>query len=308
MRNSLKIQKGFIQISILITIIIGILVVGGGSYFGYTHFKDYQAQQAEKERQVQELAEEQQKMLEEMAKEQELAQQKISELEEKQQVSQEVEDTTLQVSISFIARRVVFLHCLQIEGTRSYIRSLYDVPIYEPNFEGSGVIISSTGEILTNAHVIGIAPVCLVQMAEAPNYSVPSPTYFADVVGIDYNNDLARLRINEPVGEEKLIPSSFSFFNLIKKEVEVGDKIFIAGFSTASNKRLAVTEGIISGREDISGYIPGVFLITSAKVDAGNSGGAAITSKGNLVGLPTYLRGKYETLGYILDLLRVSTP
>lgn len=215
------------------------------------------------------------------------------------------DSSTLQVSQLHIAERTALLHCLQTKEGKEKIKSLYEASVYEPSFEGSGVFISSKGEIFSNAHVVGISSLCLVQTAKGPNYTVPSPTYFAEVVSVDEDRDLALLRVTESVSDEKL-PDSFSFFPLINKEIQLGDKIFVVGFSAASNKRLAVTEGIVSGREDVSGYIPGTFIITSAKVDAGNSGGAAITPQGVLVGLPTYLRGEYETLGYILDLFRVA--
>jgi hypothetical protein len=58
-------QKGFIKIPSLIALIIGILVISGGSYFGYTRFKNYQAEQSEKEKQARELIVSQQKVLEE---------------------------------------------------------------------------------------------------------------------------------------------------------------------------------------------------------------------------------------------------
>ena len=53
----MKPQKGFIQIPILIAIIVGVVVIGGGGYFGYTQFKSYQIRQAEKEKQAQALTE-----------------------------------------------------------------------------------------------------------------------------------------------------------------------------------------------------------------------------------------------------------
>lgn len=212
----------------------------------------------------------------------------------------------LQVSSIFIAERTAMLHCLQIKGTEDQIRALYDASVYEPAVEGSSVIISAKGEILTNAHVVGDASLCLVQTAKAPNYSVPSPSYYARVLDVNEKLDIAKLQIISDAGGNPL-SQNLMYFEIAEQTPPTGQKIFVAGFSNASNKRLAITEGIISGHDDISGYIQGTFLITSAKIDSGNSGGAAFTNEGELIGLPTFVMGNYETLGYILDLNRVKT-
>ncbi|MBI3335501.1 MAG: trypsin-like peptidase domain-containing protein [Candidatus Portnoybacteria bacterium] len=211
----------------------------------------------------------------------------------------------LQVSATFIAERTAMLHCLQIEGTENEIRALYDVPVYEPAIEGSSVIISAKGEILTNAHVVGDTPLCLVQTAKAPNYSVPSPSYYARVLAVDKKLDIAKLQTISDI-EGNPVTQNLKYFEIAKQTPSAGQKIYVAGFSAASNKRLSITEGIISGYDDTSGYIQGTFLITSAKIDSGNSGGAAFTNEGKLIGLPTFIMGNYEILGYILDLNRAK--
>ena len=68
----------------------------------------------------------------------------------------------------------------------------------------------------------------------------------------------------------------------------------------------SITEGIVSGYSDVDEDTQGVYLITDAKIDSGNSGGAAITTSGDLVGLPTFLVGNKQVLGYIIDLNRIE--
>lgn len=77
-----------------------------------------------------------------------------------------------------------------------------------------------------------------------------------------------------------------------------GDKVVILGYpDIGSREGITVTKGIISGFE-------GDYYITDAKIDEGNSGGAAILTKRNcLLGVPTYARlGETESLGRILDI------
>jgi len=273
-------RKTYINIALALVILVA---VGLGFYYFYKESADQKS-----------IIQSQQKAINESKSE-------IDALKSKEPT----DPSSLQVSQTYVAERIALLHCLQVKETPDKIKSLYNDSVFDPSFEGSGVFVTANGEIISNAHVVGIASLCLVQTAKAPNFTVPSPTYYAQVVSVDTERDIALLRVESSVGDEPK-PETFSFFPMLKKEAQLGDKIFIAGFSAASNRRLAITDGIVSGREDVSGYIPGIFLITSAKIDAGNSGGAAITPQGLLIGLPTYLRGEYETLGYVLDLLRVS--
>lgn len=77
----------------------------------------------------------------------------------------------------------------------------------------------------------------------------------------------------------------------------IGDKIIILGYpGIGSSESITATEGIISGLE-------GDYYITSAKIEHGNSGGAAILVKDNCyLGIPTYaVSGTVESLGRILD-------
>lgn len=82
----------------------------------------------------------------------------------------------------------------------------------------------------------------------------------------------------------------------------IGDEIVILGYpSIGSEETITATEGIISGREND-------FFITSAKVERGNSGGAAILVQENCyLGIPTFTAaGKVESLARILDARSVS--
>jgi len=78
--------------------------------------------------------------------------------------------------------------------------------------------------------------------------------------------------------------------------VNIGDKLIVLGYpSIGTQGGITVTEGIISGIE--SNY-----YVTSAKIDKGNSGGAAVLLKNNCyLGIPSWAKsGSIESLGRIL--------
>ena len=79
--------------------------------------------------------------------------------------------------------------------------------------------------------------------------------------------------------------------------VDVGDKLIVLGYPTIGTSRgVTVTDGIISGIEDD-------YYVTDAKIDHGNSGGAAVLVKDNCyLGIPTWVanNGGFESLGRIL--------
>ena len=81
----------------------------------------------------------------------------------------------------------------------------------------------------------------------------------------------------------------------------VGEKIVILGYPSIGSKTdITVTEGIVSGYDEKDGD---AFYITSAKIDKGHSGGAAVSiEKDCYLGMPVFVRlGEVESLGRILD-------
>ncbi len=190
--------KGFIQIPILIAIIVGVVVVGGGGYFGYTQFKDYQIQQAEKERQAQELAKSQQEVLEknqqeieklkgEVTEEQTASQQKILELEERIEESSQKSEITAMELESYLSG-VVKISCEDGDGSGS----LWNIP-------GIGY------RVLTNQHVIeGENGVCSLDIEKTNNrnYGVYNAllneqyrwNYIADAI-------VLKVEINKPLND-----------------------------------------------------------------------------------------------------------
>ena len=143
---------------------------------------------------------------------------------------------------------------------------------------GSGVIISSDGYIVTNNHVIERADQIKITLNN-------KKTYDAELVGTDPTTDLALLKI-----EESGLPY-ISYGN--SDQLRVGEWVLAVG--NPFNLTSTVTAGIVSakGRDiGILGNDPFTgsssiesFIQTDAAVNPGNSGGALVNTKGELIGI-----------------------
>jgi serine protease Do len=150
---------------------------------------------------------------------------------------------------------------------------------------GSGVIIAEDGYIITNNHVIKDADDIEVVMNNKKSYK-------GKVIGKDPNTDLALLKI-----EEKSLPF-LKFGN--SDEVMVGEWVLAVG--NPFNLTSTVTAGIVSAKgrsiNIIGNEDPGVkfpiesFIQTDAAVNPGNSGGALINTRGELVGINTAIASR----------------
>ncbi len=160
-----------------------------------------------------------------------------------------------------------------------YEQSLFG-QLAEGESEGSGIIYSSDGYIITNYHVI----------EEAVNSSSAAVTitlsdeseYQAEIVGTDDVTDLALLKI-EP--EEELTPATFAD----SSNIQVGELAVAIGNPLGQEFAGSVTVGYISAlNRDITtdGRTYNV-IQTDAAINPGNSGGALVNSKGEVIGINT---------------------
>jgi S1-C subfamily serine protease len=141
---------------------------------------------------------------------------------------------------------------------------------------GSGVVLDSAGNVVTNAHVVAGATKLSVTLAGGRQ--VP-----AKLVGTDTSNDLAVIRMTGATP----VPPAASFADSSK--ISVGDIALAIG--NPLGLHASVTEGIVSslGRSVSEGN--GVTLTsaiqTSAAINPGNSGGALVDLSGQVIGIPT---------------------
>lgn len=156
---------------------------------------------------------------------------------------------------------------------------------------GSGVILDSAGDIVTNAHVVGSATRFQVVLSSS------TAPLSATLVGAYRPDDLAVIKVT---GAKNLHPATFG--NSAK--LQVGDIVLAIGnpLGLASS----VTDGIVSavGRivsEPTGGGSPGATLPdaiqTSAAINPGNSGGALVNINGQVVGIPTLAAVNQEAGG-----------
>ncbi|GAB1415877.1 trypsin-like peptidase domain-containing protein [Paludibacter sp.] len=140
---------------------------------------------------------------------------------------------------------------------------------------GSGVIISEDGYIVTNNHVIDNSKEIEVVLNDKRSYT-------AKVVGADPNTDIALLKI-----EEKDLPY-IVFGN--SDDVKVGEWVLAVG--NPFNLTSTVTAGIVSAKARNINILNSAmkiesFIQTDAAVNPGNSGGALVNTKGELIGVNT---------------------
>lgn len=140
---------------------------------------------------------------------------------------------------------------------------------------GSGVIISEDGYIVTNNHVIDKSKEIEVVLNDKRSFT-------AKVVGADPNTDIALLKI-----EEKGLPYVI-FGN--SDSLRVGEWVLAVG--NPFNLTSTVTAGIVSAKARSINILNSAmpiesFIQTDAAVNPGNSGGALVNTKGELVGINT---------------------
>ena len=151
---------------------------------------------------------------------------------------------------------------------------------------GSGVVVSESGFILTNLHVVDT----LFDAFDAQVTLNDGRKISASVVAWDEASDLAVLHINM----DNLSPIQIGD----ETSLDVGDIVFAIGYPR--NIGQSVSQGIISALTKNSENAPGI-IQTDAAINPGNSGGALINSRGELVGINSSIfseSGNFEGIGF----------
>ena len=152
---------------------------------------------------------------------------------------------------------------------------------------GSGVIISQDGYIVTNNHVVGGADEILVKLNDNTEYK-------GRIIGLDETTDLALVKV-----EAKNLPA-ITIGN--SDDLKIGQWVLAVG--NPFNLTSTVTAGIVSAKARSLGA-NGVesFIQTDAAINAGNSGGALVNERGELVGINAMLysqTGSYSGYGFAI--------
>lgn len=294
-------KKGFIRVPILIALIVGATIFGVGGY--YISQKTNALEQtpldiqivAPTTKKVDPFAEEVKSLREEVEK---LKNQKP------QVVIKEVKKPATKPNFTSIVNqwrpRIAYIEC-EWRGPSGLISSA----------SGSGVLGPKTSigtyYIMTNKHVVGDkdnnynpATRCDIWLPDVGNvYTVTADLdrMTMDEISFDPIYDYGNILIDKAT--PKIISTANNNkYSACETRADIGEEVLILGYpGIGSFNDITVTEGVISGYED--GY-----YITSAKVEQGNSGGAAILVKDSCyLGIPSFAyTGKIESLARILDL------
>jgi len=154
---------------------------------------------------------------------------------------------------------------------------------------GSGVIISQDGYIVTNNHVVEEATDITITLNDNREFS-------ARVIGLDADTDLALLKIEGENFPTLTIGDS--------EDVKVGEWVLAVG--NPFNLTSTVTAGIVSAKaRNLGAKRSGIesFIQTDAAINQGNSGGALVNARGELIGINAMLysqTGSYSGYGFAI--------
>ncbi len=152
---------------------------------------------------------------------------------------------------------------------------------------GSGVIISADGYIVTNNHVVDGADELTVTLSEN------SKEYSARIIGSDNTTDLALIKI-----DAKDLPA-ITIAN--SDDVKVGEWVLAVGNPLGLNN--TVTAGIVSAKARSMGSGVSSMIQTDAAINQGNSGGALVNTRGELIGINAAIAshtGSYEGYSFAI--------
>lgn len=180
---------------------------------------------------------------------------------------------------------------------------------------GSGTIIDKSGLVVSNSHIIpqnkktlNISKEgCFVILPDSTT-GAPKEVYLANPIvfnKLSDKYDLAFLTIYDVYTDENgkkygQYPEDFPAFDdtgLCKDDqIKLGESVRVMGYPVSSGGyNLTITDGIVSSFSDDG------LILTSAKIDQGNSGGLAVDENGCMIGIPSAVsKGTYDNLGVII--------
>ncbi len=175
---------------------------------------------------------------------------------------------------------------------------------YVTNSQGSGVILTTDGYIVTNAHVIGAAD-------DANDTYLPAErivVYFHDgesvdasLIAFDTSTDLAVIKVQV---QQELTPAELGDPDALV----LGERVVAIGNPGGISLSGTITQGIVSGLDRVVtvGKVGGdqiPCIQTDAAINTGNSGGALVNKYGQVVGIVSIKMGdSYENIGFAIPM------
>jgi len=327
--------EGFVQV-ITIAILTSILLLVSLGYWGFRQYLNYKNQMTENEKLSQELEkvntekeitsknsqiQELKKTVDDLKKEKTITPPllKISPVLSPKETSNALSRQAIQSRLEQLALSVVRIECPSLlpDVLYSYGSGILWKPDNLGGIAGQGLMGITNWHVAQNAYSAlendpnpsnAVLRLCSFMWSgnfgEAPKHKYAA--YVAKPRGSLASYDFSIFSTGTPFSKDEKV-SITSIPTLQKGSTAVcdgnnlkfGDQVYALGYPVSGGSTLTITEGIVSGFE-------GDFIKTSAKIDAGNSGGLAIHQSGCLLGIPTYVQtGPYETLGRILRFDRI---
>jgi len=155
--------------------------------------------------------------------------------------------------------------------------------------QGTGIVITPEGEVLTNAHVVeGASNIRVTLQGESQSRA-------ATLVGADSGNDVALLRIQ---GASRLTTAELGSSAAVK----VGDDVVAVGNALGLRGDPTVTKGIVSGLNRSLDTLTGM-IQTDAAINPGNSGGPLANNRGQVIGINTAVAGRGgQNIGFAIPI------
>ena len=199
----------------------------------------------------------------------------------------EVSDTylpSLSNTIELVSPSVVAINISTVALDRFFIPRIQTA-------DGSGVIITSDGYIITNDHVIDSAREITVVLNDGNSFE-------ANIIGRVPYSDIALLKISP---EYELTPINFSK----SEEIKVGDWVIAVGNAYGLVGSPTVTAGIVSALERVviteDERTLTDMIQTDAAINEGNSGGALVNLQGELIGINSTILRDAEGIGFAIS-------
>ena len=159
--------------------------------------------------------------------------------------------------------------------------------------EGTGIVLTSTGEVLTNNHVIeGATSIKAIDIGNGK-------TYTATVVGYDASHDVAVIQLKDAsglttasLGDSATVQTGDSVTALGNAEGKEGTPAVATGTVTALNQSITASDELSNVSEQLTGLIE-----SNVPIQPGDSGGPLVNSYGQVIGMDTAGSSNYQFQG-----------
>jgi hypothetical protein len=179
-----------------------------------------------------------------------------------------------------------------------------------PIGSGSGTIVTRTGAIFTNQHVVDEGDDFRIYLLEDLNEK-PVHAYYARVDFVLDEMDFAILQIDRDDNGRAVNPNDLDLPFLPYEEIELvrGDHVYVFGYPDIGDGYLVLTEGKITTIQNgsVGGERMPVWYQTDAEISPGNSGGLAVNAEGRFIGIPTSVNSEERTMGRLGGLIPLTS-